>query len=265
MSRGILHFALGLLVIGVGAYALLARRSADQVAAPAGAEAVDARELAALDALEAQLAALEADFQGVEDQRAIRDNEHQYTRGLDRHDNGLITDVFWPDAKVSYGTLVDIDEIADWANAGHAENAAHQHFLTTLNLDIDGDMAHEEGYIFFSSDMPRDTSFDTAGAPTPGRSVVGSHTTFGTGRYVNRYERRDGEWRMIVHEYVNDISVLLETVDLCATACLGRWDSSDISYMRPLSPVTVEERRQRAEQGRHPRSATLSSSNGAAQ
>jgi hypothetical protein len=76
--------------------------------------------------------------------------------------------------------------------------------------------------------------------------------TLGTGRYVNRYERRNGEWRLIVHEYVHDISMRLEAVDLCATGCLGRWDTTDISYLRPLQPLTVEERRARAELGKTP-------------
>jgi hypothetical protein len=42
-------------------------------------------------------------------------------------------------------------------------------------------------------------------------------------------------------------------VDLCADGCLGRWDGSDISYVRPLEPLTVEERRARAEESKTPR------------
>jgi hypothetical protein len=219
------------------------------------AGSADPADLALLTALEARTAELEADLQTAWDYRGILDNELQYTRGLDRHDEAMISTVFWPDARVSYGELVSMDEMAAWANTGHAENAAHQHHLTGLILDIDGATAHEEGYIFFSSDMERDTSFDTVGAPTPGRAVSGSLTTFGTGRYVNRYERRNGEWRMIVHEYVHDISLMLEPVDLCATACLGRWDRTDISYMRPLRTLSADEREQRAAAGRAPKSA----------
>jgi hypothetical protein len=55
---------------------------------------------------------------------------------------------------------------------------------------------------------------------------------------------------------VNDISVRLEAVDLCASGCLGRWDSSDISYLRPLESLTTEERRVRAEQSQTPHTAT---------
>ena len=60
---------------------------------------------------------------------------------------------------------------------------------------------------------------------------------------------------MIVHEYTHDISMMLQAVDLCATACLGRWDRSDISYLRPLNPLSAEERAARAAQSRSPHAA----------
>jgi len=250
MMRGTAAAAVGVLVLAALAWVFLLQPEKSE-----GWEQINPRDLALLGELESRFAELRADVQEIADYRDIFDNEHEYARGLDRHDNALIGSVFWPDARASYGSLVDMDGFAEWANEGHSRSAAHQHFVTGLTLDFDGDTAHEEGYIYFSSDMPRDSSLDYVGVPTPGRAVAGSLTTFGTGRYVNRYERRDGEWRMIVHEYVHDISLPLETVDLCATACLGRWDTSDISYLRPLQPLTVEDRQQRAERGRRPKAA----------
>jgi hypothetical protein len=235
-----------LAIAAAGAYWTLGDRSGTDVVS---------RE--ALTSLDARLAALESDVADMATYEAIWENELEYTRGLDRHDETLERAAFWPDAAISYGRLVPYEELAPWANSSHANSAAHQHHVTGLTLDVAGNTAHEEGYILYSSDMARDKTLDTAGVPTPGRVVAGSKATLGTGRYVNRYERRDGEWRMIVHEYVHDISVSLEAVDLCADACLGRWDASDISYLRPLEPLTVEERRARAEQSRAPQ-ATLS-------
>ncbi len=249
-----------LLVIGVlvllavaGAYSLFQISSGPDAASP--------DELATLAALDARLAALEAAVADATTYQAIWENELEYTRGLDRHDATLENAVFWPDAAISYGNLVAYEELASWANASHANSAAHQHHVTGLTLDVDGAVAHEEGYIFYSSDLARDKSHDTAGVPTPGRVVAGSFATFGTGRYVNRYERRNGDWRMIVHEYVHDISLRLPAVDLCAEGCLGRWDSSDISYLRPLQPLTADERRARAAQSRTPH-ATLNPAGG---
>lgn len=241
MNRFIVTAAVVLLAIA-GAYSLVRERGATDTASPE-----------ALAALDARLGALESDVADMTTYQAILDNELEYTRGLDRHDEALERAVFWPDAAISYGTAVPYEELAAWANASHANSAAHQHHVTGLTLDVEGDDAHEEGYILYSSDVQRDRSHDTAGTPTPGRVVAGSFATLGTGRYVNRYERRGGDWRMIVHEYVHDISLRLQAVDLCADGCLGRWDSTDISYLRPLQPLTVEERRARADDGKTPR------------
>lgn len=240
MNRRIGLTVLGVVIVGALAYSFVGSLRQES-------------NLATLRSIEARVAELESDLQQVADHRAIVDNELQYTRGLDRHDDELINNSFWPDARVSYGTLIDTDELARWANEAHAEYAAHQHHVTGLSTDIDGETAHDEGYILYSSDLERDTSLDAEGVPTPGRVVDGSFATLGSGRYVNRYEHRNGEWRMVVHEYVHDIGMRLEAVDICALGCLGRWDESDISYERPLEPLSLEERRARAERGMTPR------------
>jgi len=202
-----------------------------------------------------RITAAAATLETLATDREILENELRYTRGLDRHNDDLIRDAYWQDAAVTYGVLRPVSGLAAWANETHAKRAGHQHHVTTLTLDVDGDTAHEEGYILFSADLIRDTQFDTRGAPTPGRLLAGSTATLGSGRYINRYERRNGLWKMAVHEYVHDLSVRLQPVDLCATGCLGRWDSTDISYLRPLQPLSVEVRRQRAELGKKPHSA----------
>ena len=241
MRRAILG---ALVVIGAAA---ACSRGGDE----AGRNAAD---LAVLRALDARLARLATDVASMATYQAIWDNELNYTRGLDRHDPELMPKSFWREASISYGTPVKVDDIVAYANNGHSNSAAHQHHVTGLTLDVDGDTAHEEGYILYSSDMPRNKALDAPGEPTPGRALPGKPTTLGTGRYENRYERRDGTWRMIVHEYTHDISLRLQAVDLCATACLGRWDRSDISYLRPLRPLTAEERDSRAAQSRMPHS-----------
>jgi hypothetical protein len=189
-------------------------------------------------ALDKKLALLESDTKQVADETAIQENELRYTRGLDRHDANLARAAYWDDAVITYGNVVPVETIGTWANSVHAKRAAHQHHVTALNLDINGDTAHEEGYILFTSDIERDTRLDTSGTPSPGRVLKGTKATLGSGRYINRYAQRNGQWKMVAHEYVHDLSVRFTPVDLCATACSGRWDRSDLSYQRPLQPVT---------------------------
>src|SRR5512138_2335977 len=191
------HVVLGAVIV-VAAAAACSRGGNDD----AGKAAAD---VAVLRGLEAKLAKLEADVGSMATYQAIWDNELNYTRGLDRHDPDLMPKSFWPDASISYGSPVKVANIVSYANDGHSNSAAHQHHVTGLTLDVDGNTAHEEGYILYSSDMPRNKALDTPGQPTPGRALPGKQATLGTGRYENRYERRDGQWRMIVHEYNHDI------------------------------------------------------------
>src|SRR5512134_1221359 len=90
------------LLVALGAYFVIGNRRAGDEAAG---------EMAALSALDAKLAALEADVANVAAYEGIWENELQYTRGLDRHDETLIRNVFWSEAKASYGTLIDVEEL----------------------------------------------------------------------------------------------------------------------------------------------------------
>ncbi|MEJ1966662.1 MAG: hypothetical protein WDO56_36020 [Gammaproteobacteria bacterium] len=65
-------------------------------------------------------------------------------------------------------------------------------------------------------------------------------TEVGSGRYIERWEKRNGEWKILVREYVHDLTVNAETVDRCGTQpCFSRWDRGDLSYVRPLQPLTA--------------------------
>ena len=212
-----------------------------------------ATDLAELQRLRTQLAKISDDVQYMTDRQAILDCIKRYTRGADRHDEALMRSAFWPDARISYGNPMSREEFIPYLNYdAHGSRAATQHHVTGQLIEINGNTAHSSGYVIYSSQMPRDTDADTIGQGSPGHALVNLPTPFGSGRYLERYERRNGEWKILVREYVEDASVSMKTVDLCASACLGRWDPSDISYLRPLESVSSAERLRRAELGRKP-------------
>jgi len=176
--------------------------------------------------LRAQLASLTARMQAIEEQAAIRDVMRRYVRGLDRHDVALESSAFWPDAQINYGFYSgERDAFVAWGNATHEANyVRHQHHLTSQTIDIDGDTAHVESYVIYLL-----------------RSRDETATRIGGARYIDRMERRDGEWRIAVREFLPDI--LIEANSLFAgpfaEAMLppsgeGTWDETDLSYVRPL-------------------------------
>jgi SnoaL-like domain len=145
------------------------------------------------------------------------------------------------------------DEYVDWEESVLSGYAAHQHHVTGQTIEIDGDTAHVESYVVYFL-VPRDRAADSAGAATVGRALTSEKTRMGSGRYIERWERRNGEWRILVREYVEDLALLGETVDLCtAGSCLATWDRTDFSYQRPLEHLSAGQREARAEFNREPR------------
>jgi hypothetical protein len=205
--------------------------------------------------LQARVASLDPQVRFLKDRRDIFDVEKRYTRGADRHDKELARSAFWPEATISFGTPMSRDEYIEWEERELAGYAAHQHHVTGQTIEIDGDTAHVESYLIYFL-VPRDRTADVVGPVSPGRALTSEKTRLGSGRYVERWERRNGEWRILVREYVEDLALLGDTVDLCSEGrCLASWDREDPSYWRPLEHITPEQRRVRGDanrQARHP-------------
>lgn len=152
------------------------------------------------------------------DEAELRALSATYTRGLDRHDRDLVRSVFADDATTHYGTFTGgPDEMADMAMRALSAYSATQHFLGQINLEIDGDRATGEVY-FQAFHQHATEGFDR----------------FICGRYIDRYERRDGRWRMTHRTEVVDWTRTEPTADDYFTkrpqTVRGTRDRSDLSY-----------------------------------
>lgn len=234
--------------VGVAIVALLLLTFARD---PVAQEGVSAAALAA--SLSTRLDALDPQVRYLKDRRDIFDVLKRYTRGADRHDKDLVRGAFWPEASISFGTQMTRDQYVDWEEKELAGYAAHQHHITGQTIDIDGDTAHVESYVVYFL-VPRDRAADSAGPATLGKANTKEKTRLGSGRYIERFERRNGDWKILVREYVEDLALLGDTVDLCTGGgCLGSWDKSDLSYARPLNYQTPEQRKARGDANKAPR------------
>ncbi|MCW2351675.1 MULTISPECIES: nuclear transport factor 2 family protein [Sphingobium] len=156
------------------------------------------------------------------DMEDIREVLRRYTRGLDRHDDAVIASAFWPDAEINY--LDDFsgptDAFVDWGNQRHEERyVCHQHHITNVNIDLDGDRAHVSSYVIYMLRQKQDLQ------------------NIGSGRYIDQFERRNGEWRIALREFLPEMGVTVPTGprrELASPPGNGRWDRDDISYRRPL-------------------------------
>lgn len=251
-------------IAGAGLMAVLAVALAFIIAGAPEAQQAGSAVSTRIAALQEGIQELDPRVAFLKDRQDILDVSKRYTRGADRHDKDLVRSAFWPDATISYGTPMSRDEFVDWQERELSDYAGHQHHVTGQTVDFDGDTAHVESYVLYFL-VPRDRSVDETGPATPGRALESEKTHLGSGRYIERWERRNGEWKILVREYVEDLSLEGETVDLCGSRnCLGTWDRNDPSYMRPLVHLTPEDREARAEVNSQPRHPLGPAVNGAA-
>jgi hypothetical protein len=164
----------------------------------------------------AEPTSLEDRVRALEDLEAIRAVLGRYCRAIDRADAGLLATVFHPDATDDHGEFQGTAaDFARWAMAeGPKRYQTMQHTLGTINIELDGDVAYTEAY-FSNPGILR--------APQDGQRML----SVLVGRYVDRLERRQGEWRIAARVVVKDyreVRPLSEADDLYKRAIQGPED-----------------------------------------
>ena len=175
--------------------------------------------------LESTLERCRRDVRYLKDRTEILDCVARHARGCDRHDIDLITAAYHDDAVDEHGLASNAGpEYGEWANRIHAETSqVHTHNITTHSCDIDGDTAHAESYVLVV--------------------LIGNDGTtaqFISGRYLDRLERREGQWRIAIRRstveamFLGDARVLKSSFFTEKGYLVGTRDRSDLSYERPL-------------------------------
>ena len=121
---------------------------------------------------------------GAEDRFAIQDLAALYMRGLDRLDEALVAAQFWPEARCEYGIFSgNPADFAAFCMAALKEHQRNHHMLGQHLIDFTGpDEAFGEVYYQAYHRLAGE-----AGEP---------RDLFIAGRYIDRYERRDGFWKI---------------------------------------------------------------------
>ncbi|MEZ5743451.1 MAG: nuclear transport factor 2 family protein [Sphingomonadaceae bacterium] len=158
--------------------------------------------------------------------QAIREKLEAFSRGMDRFDREAYLSAFWEDGEMAAGPFVGSPaDCWDWAVPMHEEGQIlTHHALLQSNIDLDGDTAHSETYYQFVA-RNRDESIVLAG-----------------GRYVDRFERRDGEWRIALRTNLIEWASMPPAIpppfadvpDIAENGVSSR-SSDDPSYQRPLT------------------------------
>jgi hypothetical protein len=161
------------------------------------------------------------------DKEAIRQVVLRYCRGVDRADAELIASAYHPEAVDEHGGARYTGETV---GAGIVEltssSRVTMHHVTNQLIDLFGpDRAASETYFTVWQTM------DRGGA---------EHTLHALGRYLDRMERRGGEWRIARRLVIVEFTRLLPPSDDMPPSApgLGRRDRHDPSY-ELLAPPSV--------------------------
>jgi hypothetical protein len=142
------------------------------------------------------MSSVKEQVQELKDRQAIYDCLMRYCRGIDRLDVGILKTAYHPDGIDDHGIFSgNAWEFAEFIGPFDAELGVKQqtHRVDNVLIEFTGpDTASVESYnvTFIDAETP-----DGMAA-----SVVG-------GRYLDRFERRDGQWKIAHRLYVMDWNI----------------------------------------------------------
>ncbi len=139
---------------------------------------------------------MDARLEKLLDKQAIEEVVMRYSRTLDWLDTEGQGSCYWPDADINYGFYAG--DGAGWVPVVMEVELGSErrwHLCGGLLIAVEGDRASSECYGFTVSCAP----------DQPGEKM---DSLFG-GRYLDEWEKRDGEWRIIRRKYILDFTYQL--------------------------------------------------------
>lgn len=143
----------------------------------------------------------------------INDCIMRYARGIDRGDVDLLLSCYWDDAHEIHGPAYNgpaVPYLREAAKRMKVNKPVMQHFIGNVHIDLDADpdVAWVESYILTFARFAKDgTDYDT---------LTGA-------RAHDRFERRNGEWRIAHRQAVFDWNSDRPSTE---TWCLGLFDTA---------------------------------------
>jgi hypothetical protein len=150
----------------------------------------------------------------------IKDLHIRFCRANDRRDEELMRSCFHADAVVELHQPLDLDAFIALGNVMLPRYTVTWHNTGNQLVEVDGEVAWGEHYTISSHRI-------AAGADGPERDFIAF------GRYIDRAEKRDGEWRFARRKMLLDYTrtdVVADAPSAMGTPT-GSRDRSDPSYL----------------------------------
>ncbi len=174
----------------------------------------------------------------IADRMAIQDVMLKWCRAIDRLDSDGMRAAFHPDAIDDHGPYVGgIDGLVEWIQTRHKPIPFSSHQVSNMLIEFaSADLALAETIVRTLQRYPADAkaslaqlSGGKAGRPGVGMDLLTSS------RYVDRFERRQGEWRIAHRTLIQDWKQLIEVNEDTPKPKpgwrVGRRDRQDFVYV----------------------------------
>jgi hypothetical protein len=134
------------------------------------------------------LPAAEKEIRQLMDRQAITEVLHLYCRAVDRLDEALLASVYHPGSVDDHGSFSGDAStfVTRTVRRMREVYEATQHRISNVLIDLDGDVADVESYVIAVHALP------------------GNRIEVAGGRYIDRFGRREGEWKIDRRQVVVD-------------------------------------------------------------
>jgi hypothetical protein len=136
----------------------------------------------------------------------------------------MFRSAYHPDAEEDHGSYVGgLDGVTEFIANAMQNFDGHQRHVSNFSIDLDGDDAQCESYYLIVLRMP-----------AAGKVMING------GRYLDRLERREGEWRIATRAVISEWGTFLDASNFASSDATdsaflpSRRDTKDPSYDRPL-------------------------------
>ena len=159
----------------------------------------------------------------LSDREKIREAAMRYSYGVDRLDPDVMKSAYWPEATDDHGNFVgNAHEFVDYCMEAPLQWKWTMHSIYNHQIELEDDGIHAKGEIYNISHLCRE-----------GTNIV--DTWFG--RYLDKYEKRGEDWKIIERVCVHNGSQVIDAVPMrMQTSAYRRGSFDRPADGRPIGP-----------------------------
>jgi hypothetical protein len=156
----------------------------------------------------------------IESHQKIEDVLYRYSRGWDRYDEEALRSCFWPDSQHEHGSFKGKSQdfiTKAWPYIGTISLTTHS--ISNVQIMVEGDRAMSECYFAAHHQRPNSTK-------------DGEEDFFVWGRYLDRFERRGGEWKIAFRHGLSETEQVMTR-----NPHLAKLPPEQLSRRKPVDPL----------------------------